>query len=285
MTSTINGPQGTFAAKTTVSLSLLEKGLERLDKNIDVLSPGFSIKPEVCLTIQVENVHAVSHFKHPTCTLKESLKRATKWSAYYFTQAREYSYYPVPQTKVPLRDIPKLKRLPVLVTVMSKRDMDSMRQWASEHSKAVRQLSVPQNNTKHAAGTLPLSMYRKELPIGDQVTEESSSADDSCRSTILMPATMKTMPPTKKRQSRLCLQIFYQGQCTRVQDDPSRCRIARIHHTEVWKAISLFHYSLKTRANWKYQSKGQCTDYILLAFAEIVFFKGILGERRKRDSG
>ena len=246
MTSTINGPQGTFAAKTAVSLSLLEKGLERLDKNIDVLSPGFSIKPEVCLTIQVENVHAVSHFKHPTCTLleytrdfsnsmKESLKRATKWSAYYFTQAREYSYYPVPQTKVPLRDIPKLKRLPVLVTVMSKRDMDSMRQWASEHSKAVRQLSVPQNNTKHAAGTpsLPLSMYRKELPIGDQVTEESSSADDSCKSTILMPATMKTMPPTKKRQSRLCLQIFYQGQCTRVQDDPSRCRIARIHHTEV----------------------------------------------------
>ena len=79
--------------------------LERLDKNIDVLSPTFSIKPEVCLTIQVENVHAVSHFKHPTCALleyargfgnnmKESLKRATKWSAYYFTHAN--SYYPVP---------------------------------------------------------------------------------------------------------------------------------------------------------------------------------------------
>ena len=53
-----------------------------------------------------------------------------------------------------------------------------MRQWASEHGKAFRQLSVRQNNSKHAAGTLPLHMYRKELPIGDRVTEEPSSADD-----------------------------------------------------------------------------------------------------------
>ena len=50
-TSTTNGPQGTIAAKTVVSLVLLENGLERLDKNIDVLSPTFAIKPEVCLTI------------------------------------------------------------------------------------------------------------------------------------------------------------------------------------------------------------------------------------------
>ena len=89
--------------------------------------------------------------------IKESLKRTTKWLAYYFTQAN--SYYPVAQTKVPLRDIPKLKRLPV--RVMSKEDMDSTRQWASEHDKAVRQHSVGQNNTKHAAGTLPLN-YVKE---------------------------------------------------------------------------------------------------------------------------
>ena len=40
------------------------------------------------------------------------------------------------------------------------------------------QLSVRQNNTKHAAGTLPLNMYRKELPVGDRVTEEPSSAKD-----------------------------------------------------------------------------------------------------------
>ena len=98
--------------------------------------------------------------------MKESLKRTTKWSAYYFTQAN--SYYPVAQTKVPLRDIPKFNRLPV--RVMSKQDIDSTRQWASEYSKAVRQLSVGQNNTKHAAGILSLNMYRKKLPIRDRVT-------------------------------------------------------------------------------------------------------------------
>lgn len=191
ITSTTNGPQGTVAAKTALSLSLLEKGLERLDKNICTLSPGFTIKPEVCLTIQVENVHAVSHFKHPTCTLleyardfgnsmKESLKRATNWSSYYFTHSQ--SYYPVPQTKVSLSDIPTIKRLPV--RPMAKKDQDTMRQWASEHGKAVRQLSVRQNNTKHKAGTLPLNMYRKELPVGDRVTDftEANPVNDDQQS-------------------------------------------------------------------------------------------------------
>ena len=50
ITSTTNGSQGTIAAKTATPLSLLENDLERLDKNIDILSPRFSIKPEVCLT-------------------------------------------------------------------------------------------------------------------------------------------------------------------------------------------------------------------------------------------
>lgn len=107
-------------------------------------------------------------------TTRESLKQATKWSAYCFTHAS--SYYPVPKTKVPLTDIPKIKRLPVLA--MTKQDQDYMRQWASKHGKAIRQLSVHQNSTKHVAGTLPLNMYRKELPVGERVTKEPSSADD-----------------------------------------------------------------------------------------------------------
>ena len=45
---------------------LWKLGLQRLDKNIDLLSPGFLIKPEVCLTIQVNNNG--SQLKHPNCT-------------------------------------------------------------------------------------------------------------------------------------------------------------------------------------------------------------------------
>lgn len=61
------------------------------------------------LTTQVENLHAVSHFKNDTSIAlqyaqdygsisKESLKRTTKWGAKYFTH--EKSYYPVPKSSL-----------------------------------------------------------------------------------------------------------------------------------------------------------------------------------------
>ena len=83
-----------------------------------------------------------------------------------------------------------------------------MRQWAREHGKAVRQLSVRQNNTKHAAGTLPLNMYGKELPVGDRVTEEASSADDigdQLSEYDSDSSNEEDSAPTKKTRSRLFL--------------------------------------------------------------------------------
>ena len=47
-----------------------------------------------------------------------------------------------------------------------------MREWAQEHGKAVRQLTIRQTNTKHGAGTLPLNMYQKELPVGQRIATE-----------------------------------------------------------------------------------------------------------------
>ena len=64
---------------------------------------------------------------HPTFTLpgrdfgrsmKESLKRATKWSAFYFTHANSYNQ--VPQIKVPLGISQKIKRFPVHVRGLSR---------------------------------------------------------------------------------------------------------------------------------------------------------------------
>ena len=69
------------------------KGLEWLDKNIDTLSPGFSIKPEVCLTIQplqAPDLYSAGIFHGLSDSMKESLKRAIKWLAYYFTNADSY---------------------------------------------------------------------------------------------------------------------------------------------------------------------------------------------------
>ena len=48
-----------------------------------------------------------------------------------------------------------------------------MQEWAQEHGKAVRQLTIRQANTKHASGTLPLNMYRNELPVGGRIPTEA----------------------------------------------------------------------------------------------------------------
>lgn len=84
-----NGPEGTVSKKTQDSLTLrmLRKGMNRLIENITSINPSFIDLVEL-LTTQVENLHAVSHFKHKTFSafnhsqdfgtiVKESLKRIT----------------------------------------------------------------------------------------------------------------------------------------------------------------------------------------------------------------
>ena len=128
----------------------------------------------------------MTHFKHPTCTvleyardfgnaMHESLKRTTNWAAYYFTHPQ--SYYPVPENKIALQDIPNMKQLPV--KTMSQGEQLLMREWAQEHGKAVRQLTIRQTNTKHAAGTLPLHMYRKELLVREKIATKSTILDSN----------------------------------------------------------------------------------------------------------
>ena len=112
--------------------------------NFTEVNPYFKIKPEVCLTVQVENLRAVSHLKHPAKTvleyarnfgntMLESLKRTTNWAAFYFRHAE--SHYPVPENKIALEDIPKVKQLPV--KTISTSDQRNVTEWAQEHGKAV----------------------------------------------------------------------------------------------------------------------------------------------------
>lgn len=146
--------------------------MEKIDINFTAeVNPDFKIKLEVCLTVQVDILHAVSHLKHPAWavleyardfgnTMHESLKHAE-------------SYYPVPENKIVLKDIRKMKQLPV--KTMSKSDRRTMREWAQEHGKTVSQL------TKHAVGTLPLNMYRKELPVGEGIPTEFAVLENRTR--------------------------------------------------------------------------------------------------------
>ena len=77
-------------------MHLVEKGLNKLRFKVAEINLSFKIEPKVCLTLQVESQHAVSHFKHPSCTaleytkdfgnkMHELLKRTSQWAAYYFT--------------------------------------------------------------------------------------------------------------------------------------------------------------------------------------------------------
>lgn len=112
-----NGPEGTVASKTTRSVNMINQGLARLQSNITKINPALTVNPEALLTTKVKNLHAVSHFKHPTCmqlhyardfrtTALQSAKRMTQWSAFYFTHST--SYYPVPSTQIHLQDFPRM---------------------------------------------------------------------------------------------------------------------------------------------------------------------------------
>ena len=122
-TSTTNGTEGTISHQTLTSLALLNEGIDRLSKNIKEINPDFvnNIALQSLLTTQVENLHAVSHFKHETCSflqyaqdfgtiVKESLKRTTTWAAKYYTHDK--SYYPVPESAMPLRATKVMTPLP-----------------------------------------------------------------------------------------------------------------------------------------------------------------------------
>ena len=66
-----NGTQGTVVSKTAKPVHLVEKGLTKLRTNLAEVNPTHKIEPEVCLTLQVESQHGVSHFKHPSYTVLE----------------------------------------------------------------------------------------------------------------------------------------------------------------------------------------------------------------------
>ena len=100
-----NGPEGTVSSKCFKSLELLKKSLLKMEGNIKELStyPGFNIQLnlEALLTLHVENQHAVTHFKRDTFSLyeyalifgssvKEAVKRMSKWAAAYYTHPASY---------------------------------------------------------------------------------------------------------------------------------------------------------------------------------------------------
>ena len=120
---------------------------ERLKKNLDEL--GYDATNLLsCITLDVENLHSVVHHKSEVSTAlhyardfgstaKESPKRPTAWSAYYYTSRG--SWYPVPERSLGLFEIPCMSQTSVVKA--SKDEISMMREWARAHGSSVLQRS------------------------------------------------------------------------------------------------------------------------------------------------
>ena len=160
---TTDVPEGTLSNK---SLELMAQSLCKVENNIKDLSsyPDFEVNLnlESLLTLNVENQHAVTHFKKETFTLyeyvqifgssvEEGVKRVTPWSAHCYMHPN--SYYPVEPSatgQLVLFETPKPAR-----ERLSGNDEAEMRVWAKRYGKSVR-------HTMDRAGTLPLNLYERQ---------------------------------------------------------------------------------------------------------------------------
>ena len=139
-----------------------------------------SIDWQTLLATQVENLHAVSHFKHETFSViqyaidfgtisKESLKRITKWGAKYYTHPSSYT---VTQTGMSFKEVQFMTPLPC--EGLSKEDEEITKEWL-ENYRPVRQRTVRSETTKDKAGALPPAAYAKPKP---DVTAKVRFPDD-----------------------------------------------------------------------------------------------------------
>ena len=115
-----SGIIGTVSSQTLSSVRTILEGLRALEQLLKEPSPNYKIDVYTCLTVQVENLHAMGHFKEqfPSLlhyaqnlanTVYESIKRVLRWAAFYCTH--EKSYYPVVSQATPLVALPRKTHL------------------------------------------------------------------------------------------------------------------------------------------------------------------------------
>ena len=116
----------------------------------------------------MENLNAVSHFKHETFTAlqyfqdfgiisEESLKRVRKWAARYFTH--EKSYYPVPHTSTEFANVNFVPPLPS--EKINPETESAVKEFAARYLP-LRQRTVREETAKDKAGALPPAVYTKK---------------------------------------------------------------------------------------------------------------------------
>ena len=119
-----------------LSVSMILRVLKNLHKFLNNLNPAYTVDLHMCLTVQVENLHAMSHFKNQletalqyarnlANTVYESIKRVVPWAADYLTH--DTSYYLVVEQATPLHAIPRMSHLKAM-RQLNARQKEQMRE-------------------------------------------------------------------------------------------------------------------------------------------------------------
>ena len=170
--------------------------LNRLDDILKSTNKDIHVDLHACLTTQVENLHAVSHFKDQCPTsLNYShnlgntvYKSITSWPAYYFTHPASYL---IPQSSIPLKDISKLSYLGKTRHLNFTQEQ-IMREWAVQHEKCIWQRTVGQETTKFKGGTLTFNMCR---PADSAYTKNKIHLESHAQYQPAVPQLSTNKPP------------------------------------------------------------------------------------------
>ena len=113
----LNGPDRSVAGVAMKSVQLISRVLNRLNEITEVYSYR-NVNLLFYLTLDVEHFHSSRHFKSTVLsmqkycrkfgsTVKESIKRISKWSAHYYTRK---NWYQSPDNAINLKDIPLFEK-------------------------------------------------------------------------------------------------------------------------------------------------------------------------------
>ena len=169
------GPDGTLSSTTLDSVRMILDGLNRLKENIESISPDYidTINVRSILTLFVENLFSTMRAENtatPTefefClrfprSVKELLKRVTKTSFNYFTNAKA-SHYLKPKIKtvpVPFTDLAMFAK-PFKGTIAQKYAGEAT-QWVSLNGKSVRQNTSGTSQPKTSQELCHCKMFMK----------------------------------------------------------------------------------------------------------------------------
>ena len=152
--------------ETGSELTLLEQGMRRLHDSIAATNKEYLEEVELCtlLTTVVDNIHAVSHFKHETFT-------ALQYSQDFGTTTKKT----LQKTTMAFESIKFMQPLPS--AEISAETETAMKELVEKY-RPVRQRTIRGETTKDKAGALPPAVYTQPpdcIKINFMPDEESNS--------------------------------------------------------------------------------------------------------------